>query len=92
MIGILIVSVIAFGASIFLVILNYYLNKIDKEVEDVALLLPGYNCGACGFAGCFELAKQIVHHQVEPRQCKPIKEEQYQKIIAYLKEHKIKTD
>lgn len=33
--------------------------KVDKRVEEVRALLPGANCGACGFPGCDGLADAI---------------------------------
>ena len=88
MAGVLIVTMVAFVLSILLVIINHYFNKVDKEVEDVLTMLPGYNCGACGFGGCPEMAFQIVKNGVNPKRCKPMKEEQYKKIIGYLEEKK----
>ncbi len=85
MIGILIVTSIALVLSVFLVLVNFFLNKIDKRVEEVVALLPGYNCGACGFPGCQGLANQIIHNGVDPKRCKPIKVEQYNNLIDYLK-------
>ena len=34
--------------------------KTDTRVEDVKKMLPNYNCGACGFAGCSGFAEAIV--------------------------------
>ncbi len=90
MIGVLIVTIIALILSIFLVLINYYLNKVDKKVEEVLALLPGYNCGACGFGGCPEMAQQIVHNKIEPKMCKPIKPEQLKEITKYLNSNDIK--
>ncbi len=88
MIGVLIVTLIALFLSIFLVLINHFLNKKDQRVEDVLALLPDYNCGACGFPGCHELANQIVNHNEDPKKCKPIREEQYNNIIKYLESKK----
>ena len=30
--------------------------EVDERVETVTSLLPGYNCGSCGFPGCSGLA------------------------------------
>jgi len=32
----------------------------DPKIDEVALLLPGANCGGCGFAGCRNFAETIV--------------------------------
>ncbi len=34
--------------------------KTDPRIEDVQALLPGANCGACGYAGCADMANAIV--------------------------------
>ena len=34
--------------------------KVDPRIEEIQALLPGANCGACGFAGCADLADAIV--------------------------------
>jgi electron transport complex protein RnfB len=41
----------------------------DERVEEIEGLLPGANCGACGFAGCAELARQLVAENAEPTAC-----------------------
>lgn len=35
----------------------------DPRIDDVANLLPGANCGGCGFAGCRNLAEFIVKNE-----------------------------
>ncbi len=85
MVGVLIVTVIAFGLSVLIVLINFYLNKVDHEVEAVLAFLPGYNCGVCGFGGCAEMTFQIVKNNIDPKKCKSLSEDQYQRIINYLK-------
>ncbi|HOQ75034.1 MAG TPA: RnfABCDGE type electron transport complex subunit B [Thermoclostridium sp.] len=43
--------------------------KVDDRVEKVRELLPGANCGACGFSGCDGLAEAIVNDGVSPSKC-----------------------
>ncbi|MEG2200338.1 MAG: RnfABCDGE type electron transport complex subunit B, partial [Anaerovorax sp.] len=44
-------------------------NELAKKVRDV---LPGANCGACGYPGCDEYAKVIAEdHTVKPNLCTP---------------------
>lgn len=45
--------------------------EIDPRVEAVEGLLPGANCGGCGFAGCSALAKAIVEGSALPNACPP---------------------
>jgi electron transport complex protein RnfB len=41
----------------------------DERVEEIEGLLPGANCGACGFAGCGELARHLASGDAEPTAC-----------------------
>lgn len=61
--------------------------KVDERIEQVAALLPGYNCGACGFPGCNGLATALVEKEVDDvRKCRPSNEKQRLAIAQYLKE------
>ncbi len=58
----------------------------DIRVTKVNESLPGYNCGACGFPGCSGFADAIVEGEVKVlSNCKPGKEEHFNKIINLLK-------
>jgi electron transport complex protein RnfB len=60
----------------------------DKRVEEIEKMLPGFNCGACGYPGCSGFAEGIVNGEVDKlSMCKPGKDENYDPIIAYLKDH-----
>ena len=43
----------------------------DGRIKDVAGILPGANCGACGFAGCTAFAEAIVKGEAKPNLCTP---------------------
>lgn len=46
--------------------------KIDPKVEKVRDVLPGANCGACGYAGCQGYAEAVtVKADVSPNLCAP---------------------
>jgi electron transport complex protein RnfB len=62
--------------------------EVDERLEKVNEMLPGYNCGACGYPGCSGFAEGIMEGNVEAlSQCKPGKDEHYDPIIAYLNDH-----
>ncbi len=46
---------------------------VEVDPRELALLelLPGVNCGACGFAGCSGYAKALVKGEVSPELCPP---------------------
>lgn len=74
--------------------------KEDERIEEVAKMLPNYNCGSCGYAGCKGMAEAIVkgdEHKLS--KCKPGKPDlHFNKIKQYLDEHpnpdgsKVKVD
>lgn len=43
----------------------------NPMVEDIAAMLPGTNCGQCGFPGCQAAAEALVNQQSSPRCCPP---------------------
>ncbi len=64
---------------------KFFYVKTDTRIEEVCDMLPGYNCGGCGKAGCKALAEDIVNSKIDPKICTPLKEEQAQIIREYLK-------
>ncbi|RKY35366.1 MAG: electron transporter RnfB [Candidatus Duberdicusella sinuisediminis] len=52
---------IAFAFGLILSILDKRLRvEEDSKIEEVLALLPGINCGACGFKGCRDFAQAVV--------------------------------
>ena len=47
----------------------------DEKAEAVLELLPGANCGACGYSGCEGYAKAMAHGKAKPGLCSPGGEE-----------------
>lgn len=45
--------------------------QIDEREEKIISLLPGANCGACGYAGCADFAKALLEGKANPRACTP---------------------
>lgn len=60
--GIVLGVVLAIASRIFAV-------KTDERVEKIAALLPGANCGGCGYSGCAALAEAIVKGEAKPNSC-----------------------
>ena len=50
---------IIFGVALAIVA-SRFVVKTDPKVEKVREVLPGANCGACGFAGCMGYAEAVV--------------------------------
>lgn len=59
--------------------------KDDERTATLTELLPGYNCGACGYPSCNEMAKAILAGKVRNvSQCRPSRPAQREAIIEYL--------
>jgi Na+-translocating ferredoxin:NAD+ oxidoreductase subunit B len=56
----------------------------DPRIDDVVELLPGTNCGACGFAGCRAFAEATVNGLAEPAKCTVMGPEMREDVAAYL--------
>ncbi|NCA96312.1 MAG: electron transporter RnfB [Methanomicrobia archaeon] len=69
-----------------LAVADKYLEvKVDERVSQVTAMLPGINCGTCGYPGCAGMAEGIVKGEVKKvSQCRPSKPEAREKIKAYL--------
>ena len=80
--GLLFGIILAICAKIFYV-------KEDTRVEDVKNMLPNYNCGSCGYAGCAGYAEALVNGDtLDVSKCKPCKKEDQIKIKEYLEKNK----
>jgi Na+-translocating ferredoxin:NAD+ oxidoreductase subunit B len=41
----------------------------DPRIDQVAAMLPGSNCGACGQPGCRAFAENVIAGRIQPAQC-----------------------
>lgn len=59
--------------------------ELDTRVEQITAMLPGLNCGACGFPGCEGLANALVSGEAKsPTQCKPSTAAHRDRITAFM--------
>lgn len=58
--------------GLFLGVAAHYL-KVEAEpiVEDLTEMLPGSNCGQCGFPGCAQAAAALASHEAPVTLCPP---------------------
>lgn len=69
---VLIVSALALLCGVILALAARYLAvPEDPRVAEVTALLPGVNCGACGYAGCADYARVLVQGGVSTSLCAP---------------------
>ncbi len=67
---VLILSSIGFLAAVGLgIAARVFYVKEDPRIKGVLDILPGANCGGCGFAGCSACAEAMVHGQAEANAC-----------------------
>ena len=70
---------------------KYFEVEDDDRIENLEVMLPNYNCGACGYVGCEALAKAILSGEVtSAKACKVITEDNAKKLREYCKS--IKND
>ena len=67
------VAAVAVLGLVFGLLLGYASKKFAVEKDETALkireLLPGANCGGCGFPSCDALAEAVAQGKVPPRTC-----------------------
>lgn len=58
--------------------------QVDPKVEQILSILPGANCGGCGYAGCAAYAGAIVKEGISATLCSPGGQEVVRKISQFL--------
>ena len=76
-IGLVLGLLLALASRIFAV-------KTNPKVEEICGLLPGANCGGCGYASCAALAEAIEKGVAKTNACRATSEENIQKISAVM--------
>ena len=72
LIAIVIVAILALVAGLILAVCSVaFAVETDPLVEELRAVLPGSNCGACGFSGCDGYAEAIAHKGAKPGLCAP---------------------
>ena len=63
----------------------FYVEPNHRE-EDLLALLPGYNCGGCGYGSCDGMAKALADKTGDIDKCRPMKKEEKEKLKEYIKQ------
>ena len=58
--------------------------ELDEREAKVTEMLPGYNCGGCGYPGCSGLAAALIGKETDTVSCKPCKADRKKEIFDYL--------
>ena len=56
----------------------------DPRIDDVTNMLPGANCGACGYAGCRAFAEATIRGEAPPAKCTVMGADERADVAAYL--------
>ena len=56
------------------------------QQNKILMLLPGYNCGICGYARCDEFAGALLRKKVDLEKCRFLSQEMFQDDLAKIKE------
>lgn len=69
---VLIMAILALGSGVLLTFASkiFYVPS-DPKVDEVRDVLPGVNCGACGYVGCDAYAKAVAGGKAESNLCVP---------------------
>ncbi len=89
MIDVLIAFAVVAGVGLFVGVLLALLSHFfgvaeDKRVKDLRSMLPGVNCGACGYRGCDDYAAALAAGDATPDRCVPGGADTTASLAAYL--------
>lgn len=85
LIAVVLVAIISVICGLGLAIASIIMAvPVDKKAKDIEEILPGANCGACGFSGCSGYAKALSDGEAPPNLCAPGGAEVAQKVSSYL--------
>jgi electron transport complex protein RnfB len=91
LVNILIAGGIIFAIAVILgvglaVANKYFFVEEDDREQKIEEILPGYNCGACGYVGCEAMAKAILDGEVEyVKTCKVISTASAEELKCYCR-------
>ena len=85
--GVLIITIIALILSVILILVDTKLTEKKEMSIDYLEHLPGYNCGACGYAGCKAMNEAMLEDINNYKKCKPLRGEKLKAMEEFLKEN-----
>lgn len=78
-------SLVGLGFALLLVWASRrFAVEVDEKLEEVRGRLPGSNCGACGFKGCSDYARELVKNPALIDRCKVLAPAERRALAAYL--------
>ena len=84
-IAVLTLAALSFLFASLLVLAHRKLHvEEDPRIDAAHLMLPGTNCGACGFPGCLGLAEAVVAGNALPGKCTVMTEDEREDLARFL--------
>ncbi len=83
--GVIIITFIDLILSIILVVADSKLKSKKENSNEYLKHLPGYNCGACGYAGCKGMSEAMVEDINNYKKCKPLRGDKLKEMESFLK-------
>jgi len=84
------IAVLTLAALCFLfaslLVLAHRILHVDEDprIDAVQQMLPGTNCGACGYPGCLGLSQALVEGEVLPGKCTVMNEYERDEVAEFL--------
>jgi len=66
--------------------------EVDPRVEEVLAVLPGANCGSCGYPGCAGFAEAVVKDKALVKCCVPCKNETADRIARIMGQEPLSSE
>lgn len=78
-------ALVGFGFALLLVWASRrFAVQVDERLEEVRGMLPGANCGACGYKGCEDFARALVGDPALLGQCRVLAPAERARVASYL--------
>ena len=61
-------------------------NSFMEKTKEIEKLLPGFNCGACGFSDCKRFASAINDNKISVNNCSVLQQERFKKQLLALQQ------
>lgn len=84
--AIIVLTLTSLVLGIIIVIIESLFNRVSKHKQKIMSYLPGYNCGACGFAGCSGMADAMIKNINAYKKCKPLRGDSLVAMEEFVKE------
>ena len=83
MMCVIMITVLAYILSL---VLGFIAGAVNTKEDKIRALLPGYNCGGCGYGSCDGMAKALADKTGDIDKCRPMKKEEKEKLKEYIKQ------